>query len=110
MAQNPLDQLYEALDGCETLAFLHLTTRTVLLKNEATPESQDALNALCVEAALVLKDGPVGLLANSDRLTLFLKSNTLPSDALCCVCAKDTDVERFLALGQTCLAELGGVG
>lgn len=108
MAQNPLDQMCDAIAGCETLAFLDLSTRMVLLKNSATPASQDMLNAICAEAEQVLKSGAVGLVASRERLTIFLRSATMPSDALCCVCAIGTDVEAVLSMGQSCLAEIGG--
>lgn len=108
MAQNPLDQLCDDIAGCETLAFFDLSTRTVLLKNTSSTETQDTLNALCGTAALMLEDGATGMVATPEGLTVFLRSASMPSDVLCCVCATDTDIDHVLAAGQTCLDELGG--
>ncbi len=108
MAQNLLDQLCDKIAGCETLAFFDLSTRMVLLKNSGTPQSQDALNTMCKEAEVVLEDGAVSLLGSDTQFTIYLRSDKVPTDVLCCVCALDTDVEDVLTLGQTCLEEIGG--
>ncbi|MEM9585210.1 MAG: hypothetical protein AAGA08_19040 [Pseudomonadota bacterium] len=108
MAQNPLDQLYAQISGCDTLAYFDLSTRIVLLKNTETRESQDSLNDLCAEANVVLRDGDISLLASADRLTLYLRSTSIPNDVLCCICAPDTDVAQVISLGQSCLNEITG--
>jgi len=51
MVQDALDRVCNGTEGCESLAFVDLSTRMVLVSNADTPESQDTLNLLCAEAA-----------------------------------------------------------
>jgi hypothetical protein len=108
MVQNALDAACAENEGCETLAFIDLSTRMALVTNSDTPESQDTLNTLCAEAALMLLSGDVALVGTKNRLHLFLRSDTDRSDALCCICSPSTDVAKLIPTAQACLSKISG--
>lgn len=110
MAQQVLDSLCEQIEGCETLAFVDLSTRMVLITNSQTPESQDTLNAMCQDAALVLKNGQTAMTGSAGRLQVFLRAEQVPNDALCCVCTTGTDMAALLSAAKTCLSEISDGG
>jgi len=110
MVQDALDRVCNGTDGCESLAFVDLTTRMVLVSNADTPESQDTLNLLCAEAAVLLDEGQIAMAATADRVHVFLRSPADPSDALCCICAPATDFAAFVPAAQACLAAISGGG
>lgn len=108
MVQDALNAVCEDIDGCESIAFVDLSTRMVLVSNASTPESQDTLNMLCTEAVMLLDTGQVAMAAGSDQLHLFLRSSAEPADALCCICTPDTDFRALVPAAQACLASISG--
>lgn len=96
MVQDELNAVSTRVDGCETVVFVDLSTQMALMANEDTPESQDGLVSLTKEAALLLSDARTGFAAQSGRIHLFLKSETEPSDALCCVLKPGTDLSSAI--------------
>ncbi len=108
MVQDALDKVCNGTEGCESLAFVDLSTRMVLVANADTPESQDTLNLLCAEAAVLLNEGQIAMAATAEHVHVFLRSAADPSDALCCICAPGTDFAAFVPVAQACLAEISG--
>ncbi|MEL6410773.1 MAG: hypothetical protein AAGK67_12520 [Pseudomonadota bacterium] len=106
MGQQTLDELCEKIAGCETLAFIDVSTRMVLLKNAASPESQDFLNAMCREASFLLEGGTTAMVTTKDRLKLFLRSEIEPTDVLCCICAVDTEIKELIPAAKDCLSAI----
>ena len=110
MVQDALNAVCDDIEGCESLAFVDLSTRMVLVSNASTPESQDTLNMLCAEAALLLETGQIAMAASSDHVHLFMRSPTEPSDALCCICAPGTNFSALVPAAQACLSTISGDG
>jgi len=108
MVQDLLDTVCGDIKGCLSLAFVDLTTQMVLVSNSATSESQEALNTLCLEGALLLKTGQVAMASHSDRIHLFLRSSVDPSDAMCCICARDATFDVLVPSVQACLSQISG--
>jgi hypothetical protein len=103
MVQKVLDTLCEQVEGCATLAFVDLSTRMVLITNSGTPESQETLNALSVEADILLQSGTTALSGTSGEMHVFLRADNEPSDVMCCICGLGTDVAQLLPAAQDCL-------
>ena len=108
MVQDALDKVCNDTQGCESLAFVDLSTRMVLVTNADTPESQDTLNLLCAEAALLLDEGQIAMAATADHVHVFLRSAADQSDALCCICAPGTNFTTFVPAAQACLTAISG--
>ncbi|MEM7470511.1 MAG: hypothetical protein AAF340_04105 [Pseudomonadota bacterium] len=106
MAQKVLDLLCEQVAGCETAAFVDLTTRMVLVTNGDNTQSQDTLNAMCQEAELMLVGGDTAMVATSGQMRLYLRGEAEPNDALCCVCAMDTNFAELIAKAKDSLNEI----
>jgi hypothetical protein len=113
MIAATLDKLHDRYPGCETLAFADLSTQMVLITNAKAIFRREALDALGAEAALVLgTNGGLAIggamamtafVATRDHLRIYLRSARDPNDALCCVCAADTDIDSFLTEARACL-------
>ncbi|MEM6407972.1 MAG: hypothetical protein AAF700_06085 [Pseudomonadota bacterium] len=108
MAQKVLDLLCEEVTGCKTAAFVDLSTRMVLVTNGANTESQDTLNAMCQEAELMLVGGDTAMVATNGHMRLYLRGEREPNDALCCVCAMDTNFSELIAKAKSSLSEISG--
>ena len=108
MVQDALDTVCGDVKGCLSLSFVDLSTWMVLVSNSATPESQDTLNALCAEAALLLETGHVAMASHAEHIHLFMRSSTDPSDALCCICAHNAAFDKLVPSVQACLSQISG--
>jgi hypothetical protein len=85
----------------------------ILVTDTGSSLPREALDALCAEAALVLglnnkvtlgtQPSQVALLAGKSSVRVFLRASDEPSDVLCCVCAPDVDVDKFIASATDCL-------
>ncbi len=113
MVVDELDALRTANEGCQTVAFGDLSTQMILITDTQTNLPREALDRLCAQAALVLGrtgktalgtvPGLRALLADTTSLRLFLRATDEPDDVLCCVCAPDVDVDKFIADATECL-------
>ncbi|WP_296371690.1 hypothetical protein [Yoonia sp.] len=113
---DDLDALQDRHAGCETVAFADLSTQMVLVTNSQTQLRRETLDMLCAEAAIVLGDakmvmlganpGNVAFVATKNQLRIFLRSESEPSDVLCCVCAPNLDVPGFLSDARPCLEKI----
>lgn len=113
MVVNELDTLRETNRGCQTLAFADLSTQMILVTDTESNLPREALDALCSQAAFMLgakgkiaigaKPGTTAVLANKSSVHVFLRALDEPNDVLCCVCAPNVDVGKFVANATECL-------
>lgn len=113
MVVDELDTLKETNEGCQTLAFADLSTRMILVTNTGSNLPREALDALCGQAEMMLgtKSKVVlgtqpcqsALLATKTSVRVFLRASDEPNDVLCCVCAPNVDVDKFVARASECL-------
>lgn len=118
MVTEDLDALHSKFPQCETIAFADLSTDMILITNSAAPQTREALNALCADAAKSLGkpgspnfgegESDVAMIATRDQLTIFLRAADEPTDVLCCVCKPDLDVAAFLTAARPTLQKISG--
>ncbi|MEP4196876.1 MAG: hypothetical protein ABJL99_14710 [Aliishimia sp.] len=106
MVQQALDAVCERVAGCETVAFSDLSTQMVLVTNSTARQSRDALNLLCKQAHSVLQTGHQALVGTEDNFYVFARSASDPTEALCCICALDTDIAQVFAELEACFDTL----
>jgi hypothetical protein len=110
MVQDALNAVCARVEGCETVAFVDLSTRMSLLTNDTTPESQDTLAVLTAEGVLGLQTGDTAMVGHPLRIHLFVKSTSEPTDALCCIVKLGTDIGHALKELRACIAKLSEEG
>lgn len=118
MVANELDALREEHDGCQTIAFGDLSTQMILVTDTKSTLPRETLNSLCAQGALALgrtdkqavgtMPSRMALLADTTALRIFLRAEDEPNDVLCCICAPDVDVEKFVANAKECLHRIIG--
>lgn len=101
MVQKALDAVCDQVAGCHTVAFADLSTQMVLVANTSTKQSRDALNILVQQAQQALRSGQIAMVGTDDAFHVFARSADDPTEALCCMCGLDTDIEQLSA----CLVE-----
>ncbi|SNT25529.1 hypothetical protein [Jannaschia aquimarina] len=119
MANAELDALVRDNPGCQLAAFADLGSSMVLVTSvaEGRPAPQrEHLDALCAEATRMLPvadfeeddaaRGATALSFSSGGLKLFLRLESSPTEALCCICDRETPVDQLLADAQARLARL----
>jgi hypothetical protein len=115
--------LRDEVPGCEALAFADLSTGLVLCASSGRKKPQEWFDQMC-QAAIELLDGEFarrasGLIAGDgatgarqaiqivDReLRLFLRSEAVPNEALCCICATDVSVDHLAERARALLREI----
>lgn len=121
MVSDELDALQSRFPDCETLAYADLTTGMVLVTNRATPLERHGLNRLCADAALVLGAAetapPFGtspatsaVVSDQDGVSLFLRAEGQPGDALLCVGRGGLDLATFIPEARACLQRISEDG
>lgn len=121
MSADSLKALSDSHAACRTVVFADLTTRMVLLSESRTVLHREAQQALAMRGGRLLSvmDGDVpdpetawdtAYSIGPDEIAIFLRVPDAPTDALCCLCAPDIDLESFAADARGCLNRLVGVG
>ncbi len=120
MVVEELNNLRQAVPGCDVVAFADLSTQMVLVTSSDQSVPREEMDALSAEGAAVLghgADGPLGLgrpgsavVATSTGLRIFLRAASEPSDALCCMAKSGMDVAAFLTAARPCLDRISGEG
>lgn len=121
MVSDELDALQSRFPVCETLAYADLTTGMVLVTNSTTPLERHGLNRLSADAALLLGAAddtpPFGtqvpasaIVSSQDSVSLFLRAEGQPNDALLCVGGGDLDLAAFIPEAQACLKRISEDG
>lgn len=116
MILDELNALKNQTDGCTMVSLADLSSGMILSTSADSGMSRDQLNALSTQAATLLpKDGSTVfgaapaqsvLVASGDSVRVFMRSAAVPTDAICAICAKDTDFTAFLAGAAGCLSKI----
>lgn len=120
-----LDSLRRNAPGCALIAFGDISTGLILCTSSDRKPPQERLDRLC-RTAQELLNGAAGTSAeialgrapgsgideaiafNGDMVEVFLRSPAVATDALCCVCAAEMDVESLIERARDSLGEIGG--
>lgn len=113
MVVDALDELRQENPGCRMVAYADLSAHMVLVTDSGTAAPREVLDALCNEAATLLgskgtpalgrQPGNSAIWATQAAVRVFLRAPDEPNDVLCCVCAPDVNVGRFVAHATACL-------
>ena len=113
-----IEALSDAHDACRMVAFADLSSQMVLCSATKEKVGQEKLDALCKKTVNVFSDpfetlstSIIGglneaIVAGPDGVLICLRSETVPDDALCCMCDDTMDLDAFLADSRTLLAEI----
>jgi len=106
---DTLGAVLKAYPQARLVAFADLSSRMILASQSRTPQTQENLDRLC-EQARTSFDDPLFALAveafgeprsamvlGRDGVKLFLRSETEPADAMCCICEHGIDLAGFVA-------------
>jgi len=118
-----LDDMRDAVDGCDLVAFADLSSQMVLRASSATKRGQEEIDAL-TDAALIALAGPIaegaaaltgGAPATAVTMTqsdvhVYLRSLTGRSEALIAICAANTDVSKIVDHGRETLDRIVAEG
>ncbi|SPH18236.1 hypothetical protein DEA8626_01768 [Defluviimonas aquaemixtae] len=111
MTPSALNAFRRKLTDCELAVYVDLRSCTVLSYDGALHFPQEYLDVLCACAADLFeaapKDaGPVEhvLFFSPTGGRSFFRTLADPNEALCCMCAADTDVETLIESARAALA------
>jgi hypothetical protein len=116
MTPNALADLRARLPGCELAVYVDFASETVLGSDGDLRYPQEHLDALCrCAATLFAHDDETGAPASGHAVFLsetgarvFLRAPDAGSEALCCICAPDTDFAAALPGVRQMLAGASG--
>ena len=113
MVVDELDALKNGDAACEMIAFADLSTKMILVTDSAASRPREVLDALCHEAATLLggRNAPIlgtkpvnsAIWATQSSVRVFLRAPGEPNDVLCCICAPNVNVGKFVARAAQCL-------
>lgn len=111
-----------AFPQARTVVFADLSSSTVLASQGQPSITQEHLDRLCREARASFDDPLFGLsmqafgephsavVMGPDSLRVFLRSETDPADALCCICDHGIDLAGFVAKLRQTLDQISAGG
>jgi hypothetical protein len=103
-----LGAVVKAFPQAKLVAFADLSSRMILASSGPLSVTQEHLDRLCNQARASFDDPlfslsveafgePHGaIVMGPDQIRLFLRSDTEPADALCCICDPGIDVAAFV--------------
>lgn len=106
---DSLGAVVRAFPQARVVAFADLSSSMILASQGRDDVTQEHLDRLCQQARASFDDPlfslsveafgePHGaLVVGQDSLRVFLRSESEPSDALCCICDHGIDLEGFVA-------------
>jgi hypothetical protein len=106
---DSLGAVVKAFPQARVVAFADLSSSMILASQGRDDVTQEHLDRLCQQARASFDDPlfslsveafgePHGaLVVGQDSLRVFLRSESEPSDALCCICDHGIDLEGFVA-------------
>lgn len=113
MQTQDLDSLVEKHPDCIIAAYADIGTGITLLTNSVRAFPREALDEMCVEAALTLgivDAPPLGsatcteaIKAAKSALHVYLRAPDDPTDALICLCRPTISLALFLEDARACL-------
>jgi hypothetical protein len=104
-----LGAIVKAFPQAKLVAFADLSSRMILSSSGSLSTTQEHLDRLCDQARASFDDPlfslsveafgePHGaIVMGPDMLRVFLRSDTEPADALCCICDHSIDLPSFVA-------------
>lgn len=107
VAEN-LQAVVKAFPQAKLVAFADLSSRMILASSGSLGTTQEYLNRLCDQARTSFDDPLFGLSVEAfgephaaivmgpNALRIFLRSETEPADALCCICDHGIDLPAFV--------------
>lgn len=111
MTPDALNAFRRKLADCELAVYVDLQSCTVLSSDGALHFPQEYLDVLCTCAADLFEAapndaGPVEhmLFFSPTGSRSFFRTLSDPNEALCCICAADTDVETLIENARAALA------
>lgn len=113
MRSEDLDGLTEKYPDCIIAAYADIGTGVTLLTNSGRTFPREALDELCVEAALTLgaPDAPAlgaipciqAIKTDTVSVFVYLRALNNPDDALICMCRPSITLEPFLSEARAVL-------
>ena len=106
---DSLGAVIKAYPQVRVIAFADLSSRMILASQGKDDVTQEYLDQLCQQARTSFDDPlfslsveafgepHAALIMGADDLRLFLRSETEPADALCCICDHSIDLPGFVA-------------
>ena len=103
-----LGAVVKAFPQARLVAFADLSSRMILSSSGPLSTTQEYLNKLCDQARFSFDDPLFSLSVEAfgephaavvmtpDALRVFLRSDTEPADALCCICDHAIDLPAFV--------------
>lgn len=110
-----LGAVVKAYPQARVVAFADLSSRMILASQGRDDVTQELLDVLCQQARTSFDDPLFSLsveafgephgavVMGSDSLRVFLRSESEPADALCCICDHSIDLAGFVAKLRTTL-------
>jgi len=107
--------MVKAYPQARVVAFADLSSRMILASQGRDDVTQELLDVLCQQARTSFDDPLFSLsveafgephgavVMGSDSLRVFLRSESEPADALCCICDHSIDLAGFVAKLRTTL-------
>ena len=104
-----LGAVAKAFPQARLVAFADLSSRMILSSAGSLATTQEHLDRLCDQARASFDDPLFSLsveafgeprgavVMGADAVRVFLRSDTEPSDALCCICDHSIDLAAFVA-------------
>jgi hypothetical protein len=104
-----LGAVVKAFPQAKLVAFADLSSRMILSSSGTLSTTQEHLDRLCDQARASFDDPlfslsveafgePHGaIVMGPDTLRVFLRSDTEPADALCCICDHSIDLPAFVS-------------
>lgn len=104
-----LGTVVKAYPQARVVAFADLSSRMILASQGRADVTQELLDGLCQQARSGFDDPLFSLsveafgepnaavVMGSDSLRVFLRSESEPADALCCICEHNIDLAGFVA-------------
>jgi hypothetical protein len=118
--QDDLGAVLSAFPQARLVAFADLSSRMILASQGRKDMTQEHLDRLCEQARISFDDPlfalsmeafgePHGaLVLDEDGLRVFLRSESEPADAMCCICEPDIDLPDFVARVRDTLTGISG--
>lgn len=106
VAEN-LDALRRSRAAVETATYLDLSSGTVLYASTSIRQPQERLDALCATAKALFGaagDGSAEAISfGPTEALVFCRSDSVPNEAVCLVCAPDVDIAEMLGAAHRAL-------